>query len=105
MLLDLVERAIDGLVVGDVALDAEQPLRRARTAMGDSDLVTVFREPRATASPMPRFPPVTSTERETKGGRPPAVWPAVSAGLSVTAATVLLASAVMTANLMPEALS
>ena len=47
---------------------------------------------RATASPIPRFPPVTSTERETNGGRPAAVSPAASGEMV----------SVMSANLMPE---
>lgn len=70
MLLDGGERTIDGIVVGDVALDAEQALGRTGSAVGDGDLVPVAARRCAIAS-IPRFPPVTSTERETNAGLAP----------------------------------
>ena len=45
VLLDLFEGAIDGVVVGDVALDAEQPLGRAGSAVRDRHLVAVGGQP------------------------------------------------------------
>ena len=45
VLLDLFERAIDGLVVGDVTLHAEQPLGRPGAAMRDGDFVAVGGQP------------------------------------------------------------
>ena len=41
VLLDLVEGAVDGVVVGDVALHAEQSVGHARAAVRDGHLVTV----------------------------------------------------------------
>ena len=45
VLLDLFERAIDGVVVGDVTLDAEQPLGRPGAAVRDGHLVAVGGQP------------------------------------------------------------
>ena len=44
-LLDLGEGTVDGLVVGDVAHDAEQTLGRPGSAVGDGDLVPVGGQP------------------------------------------------------------
>ncbi len=44
VLLDLLEGAVDGFVVGDVALDAEQPVRCAGSAVRDGHFVTVGRK-------------------------------------------------------------
>ncbi len=44
VLLDLFERPVDGVVVGDVAHDAEQALGRPGSAVGDGHLVPVGRQ-------------------------------------------------------------
>ncbi|BDB43042.1 hypothetical protein IWGMT90018_34880 [Mycobacterium kiyosense] len=41
MLLDLCEGTVDGVVVGDVALDTEQPFGRPGPAVRDGHLVAV----------------------------------------------------------------
>ena len=91
MLLDLFEGAIDGVAVGDIALDAEQPLGRSGSAVCDGDLMAVGGEPLRDRQTDPRFPPVTSTERDTNAGLPllaassvaPSVtWPTYRLGAS-----------------------
>ena len=68
------EGAVDGLVVGDVAHHAEQTLRGAGSAVRHRHLVPVGGQPlRDGQADAPRFPPVTSTERETNGAAPAAV--------------------------------
>ncbi|CDZ88430.1 conserved hypothetical protein [Rhodococcus ruber] len=41
VLFDLLERGVDGVAVGDVAADGEQPVRGAGAAVGDGDPVAV----------------------------------------------------------------
>jgi hypothetical protein len=56
VLLNLFESAIDGVVVGDVTLDAEESLRGPGAAVRDGDLVAVGGQPlgdRRTDSPVP----------------------------------------------------
>ena len=60
--LDLFERPVDRIGVGDIAFDAEQTVGRTRTAVRDGHLVAVGGSRCATARPMPRLPPVTSTD-------------------------------------------
>lgn len=92
MLLDLLEGAVDGVVVGDVALDAEQALGRPGSTVGDGNLVSVGGQPLCDRQTDPRFPPVTSTERDTNAGLPPsaALSVVLSVAVSVTPSTYRL---------------
>ena len=71
MLLDLGEGAVDGVVVGDVALDAEQPVGSAGSAVGDRHLVSVGGQPLRDGQ---TDAPVTAGDQDgagDEGGRPP----------------------------------
>ena len=65
VLLDLGEGAVDGLGVGDVALDAEEAVGGAAAAVGHGDRVTRLGEGAGDGQPDPRLPPVTSTDLPT----------------------------------------